>query len=366
MVSGDRACLAPGPTQRRLMQLSEGVAELHVVVPASAHRQQLGPNVFVYGSGGSSRIAQWLATVRATRQLIRKHRCNLVTAQDPFELGLAAYVASRGTGAKLHLQDHGAFLGNALFPTISRRRRLQYLLGRWLVKRAARVRTVSERGRRGLLAAGVNGAKIDVVPIGTDSERFSHIAEGRRYVNRRQYERVNLLYVGRLEREKGVDVLLAAMRDISWDRDERFYALDIAGDGTERYSLRSLEKEYVLDSVRWLGRVEDVASALERAHIMVVPSRSEGWGMAAIEAAASGLPTVMTDVGCAGEVFEHEKSALIVPAGDPKALADAIVRLGDDEQLQERLASAALEVVRRLPSPQQLLDANLASYQACL
>lgn len=354
MVSGDRACLAPGPTQRRLMQLSERLDELHVVVPAPAHRQQLGPNVFVYGSGGSSRIAQWLATVRTTRRLIRRYGCNVVTAQDPFELGLAAYVASWGTGAKLHLQDHGAFLGNALFPTITVRRRMQYILGKWLVKRAARVRTVSERGRRGLLAAGVDERRVDVAPIPADVSRLLPFASTRSYAVNDPFK---LVYVGRLEPEKGAAFLIGCL-DPSWE-------LTVVGSGSLEQRLRDRAVSCKAN-VTFVGQQMDVAPYLAAANVAVVPSLTEGWGLAAVEAAAAGLPVAMSDVGCAGELLMNGESALVVPPGDGGALHGILDRLANDEELRRSLGQAAARVAASLPSAEELLVANVASYQSCV
>lgn len=353
MVSGDRATLKPGPAQRRLMQLAERIGELHVVVPAPAHRQQLGPNVFVYGSGGSSRAGQWVRLVRRSRSLIREHRCNVATAQDPFELGKAAWLASMGTGAKLHLQDHGAFLGNPLFPTISTRRRLQYMLGKWLVKRASRVRTVSERGRRGLIAAGVKDERIDVVPIPVDAGRYAQLAAARRYDG----PGTSLLYVGRLEREKGVDVLIRSLMP-GWQ-------LTVVGSGSLEPSLKALAESVGAD-VRWAGQQQDIAQYLEAAEVALVPSLSEGWGLFAVEAAASGLPVAMTDTGCAGQLLVDGQSASVVRPGDTAALRDAIQRLVADAGLRRSFGSAGAAATSRLPDSGALFSATAQSYAACL
>jgi len=353
MISGDRAALKPGPLQRRLMQLAERSEQLHVVVPALKHRQQLGPNVWVYGSGGSSRVAQWFSTIHLARQIIARHQCNVITAQDPFELGLAAYLARLGTKAKMHLQDHGAFLGNKMFATISGRRRFQGMLGRWLVRRAARVRTVSERGRRGLIAVGVSADQVDVVPIPVDVSALSRLTAERRYDG----SGTSLLYVGRLEQEKGVEILIRSL-DPSW-------RLTVVGSGSLERELRSLASDLGV-SVAWAGYQSDLQQYLSAADIAVLPSLSEGWGLAAVEAAASGLPVVMSDVGCAGELLVDGESALVVLPGDVDALRAAIQRLVSDENLRRSLGSAAAEATSKLPDATTLFDATARSYSACL
>jgi glycosyltransferase involved in cell wall biosynthesis len=90
-------------------------------------------------------------------------------------------------------------------------------------------------------------------------------------------------------------------------------------------------------SVTWIEHQADVAPYLAKANIAVVPSLTEGWGLAAIEAAAAGLPIVMTDVGCAGELLVDGESALVVPPNDSNALSAAIARLASDFGLRQRL-----------------------------
>jgi glycosyltransferase involved in cell wall biosynthesis len=353
MISGDREALKPGPLQRRLMQLAERSEQLHVVVPALKHHQQLGPNVWVYGSGGASRVAQWFCTIHLARQIIARHQCNVITAQDPFELGLAAYLARLGTRAKLHLQDHGAFLGNKMFASISGRRGFQSTLGRWLVRRAARVRTVSERGKRGLVEAGVSADRVDVIPIPVDVSALSHLAAERRY----DALGTSLLYVGRLEQEKGIDVLIRSLQP-GWE-------LTVVGSGSLERELRSLASDRGA-SVTWVGYQSDLQPYLAAADIAVLPSLSEGWGLAAVEAAASGLPVVMSDVGCAGELLVDGQSALVVPPGDPTALQNALQRLTSDADLRRALGSAAAQATSKLPDATTLFDATAQSYTTCL
>jgi glycosyltransferase involved in cell wall biosynthesis len=79
----------------------------------------------------------------------------------------------------------------------------------------------------------------------------------------------------------------------------------------------------------------------ERASVVCVPSRREGYGMVAREAMAYGRPVVVTGVGGLVDAVENERTGLIVPPRDVQALRSAITRLLDDSPLRERLGSAA-------------------------
>ena len=354
MVSGDRQALKAGTVQRRLMQLADRIGELYVIVPTSRYKQQLNSNAWVYGSGGANKLSQWFSTIILAIKLIRSHNCQVVTSQDPFELGLVAYISSRWTRAKLHLQDHSAFLGNELFRRISVRRWLQYYLGYWLVRQASRIRTVSQRGARGLIAVGFTREKIDIIPIPSDVVSLARLAVTRKYLDK---EIMELVYIGRLEQEKGVDILIRALHP-TWH-------LTIVGSGSMEKSLRLLADTGGA-SISWAGQQSDLKSYLANADIAVLPSLTEGWGLFAIEAAASGLPLVMTNVGCAGELLKDGESALVVAPNDPTALSAAIDRLSADAELRQRLGQTAKQIITQLPAEETLYQLTANSYIAAI
>jgi len=251
---------------------------------------------------------------------------DVVTAQDPFACGWIGLVASRASRCALQVQDHSGQTSS--------------LLARYVLKRADRVRTVSQRGKKSLLSAGVPESKIDVISIATDISRFASI--------QRKPEK-NILCIARLEKEKGVDELLHAFSHLHEQYPD--YSLTIVGDGSLRKEL-----DIGLEGVEFVGSQSDVRSYLERAGLYVQPSSFEGWGLAVVEAAAAGLPIVMSDVGLAGEVIKDGESGLIVPPGDAHALAEAIETLLEDPALAERLGAQAKKAVQSLPTPERSVE----------
>jgi glycosyltransferase involved in cell wall biosynthesis len=143
-----------------------------------------------------------------------------------------------------------------------------------------------------------------------------------------------LLAVGRLIEIKGFDVLLRAFAAARRVVPE--LTLELAGAGPLDASLRSLAPE----GVTFLGRVPP-APAYERSAIVVVPSRGEGFGLVALEAAERGRAAIVSDVGGLPEIVTHGRTGLVVPAGDERALTAAIVELARDPERVRALGAAA-------------------------
>ncbi len=145
-----------------------------------------------------------------------------------------------------------------------------------------------------------------------------------------------LLVLAALVRRKGVDVLLEALTRLAAEGLRP--ALWVAGEGPERGALeRRSEALGLAPRVRLLGQRGDVADLLAACDVVVLPSRREGLGVAALEAAAAGRPVVASRVGGLLEVVEDRRTGLLVPPEDPTALANALHCLLRDDALRARL-----------------------------
>lgn len=99
--------------------------------------------------------------------------------------------------------------------------------------------------------------------------------------------------------------------------------------------------------LHWLGHVDDMPSLLRCIDIAVLPSYREGLPTGLLEAGATGLPIVTTNVTGCNDVVTHDVDGILVPAKDPAALAEAIVNLYQSKDLRERLGKSALMKVKR-------------------
>lgn len=158
----------------------------------------------------------------------------------------------------------------------------------------------------------------------------------------------SFLVIGRLTREKGVDILLSGWGDAP---------LEVVGEGDER---RALE-DTAPGGVRFRGAVpaSSIPDLLVNARALLIPSRSEGLPRIVVEAFAAGIPVVGSRVGGLPELVEHGVNGLLVDVDDVEGWREAVARLGDDE-LSTRLGMGAFATWERRHSPQ----AGLANLEA--
>lgn len=234
---------------------------------------------------------------------------------------------------------------------------------RWLYNRAVdSVIAISGGVRDALLAAGVQADRIRVVPSAVDPSRVQ-AAPGMRAAQRVAWGispgEVVLLVLGALERRKGQDVLLDAL-DVLGER-AREVRVVLCGEGSERPALES-RAAAAGGRVSLVGFQEEVAPCLAAADVIVVPSRHEGLGVAALEAMAAGKPVVVSRVGGLAEVVVDGESGLVVQSDDAGALAAALARLLDDPALRTRLAGTAQVRVMREYGIAAMAEGTLACY----
>lgn len=153
---------------------------------------------------------------------------------------------------------------------------------------------------------------------------------------------LQLLFLGRLSREKGAAVLVDALTILRGDGlDVR---LDVAGTGPERDALhRQVATRGLEPLVRFHGLVPRGAPLerrFDQAHILVLPSLEDLQPRVLLEAMARGVPVVASDVGNVSSLVGHERNGILVRPGDAQALAAAVARLAADAGLRARLARA--------------------------
>jgi glycosyltransferase involved in cell wall biosynthesis len=182
------------------------------------------------------------------------------------------------------------------------------------------------------LAHGLDAAKIVSIPNGVDLGAFSRP---------RREEPGLVLFCGRLNTQKRLDVLLRAVEKVKAAR------LEVAGTGEEEDALRALARSLGIEGrVDFLGARSDVAALHARAQVFCLPSASEGLPNALLEALAAGTPSVATDIPGNRDVATEGREGLLVPPGDVDALARAIARLLEDRALAGRLGAAGRERAR--------------------
>jgi glycosyltransferase involved in cell wall biosynthesis len=197
----------------------------------------------------------------------------------------------------------------------------------------ANSRAAAER----LLFEHVPAHKVAVVANGLDFDRVQH----------RQWRPKlrKVVMVANLRPEKGHDVLMDAAVDVL----RRFpdAEFEFVGGGPELEPLLArAEARRMAHAFTFLGHRDDVAARLAQADIFVLPSRSEAFPNAVLEAMAAGLPIVASGVGGILELVDAGKTGLLVPPGEPQPLGDAICRLMADPAYAGQLGDAARDQAR--------------------
>ncbi|MBE3128388.1 MAG: glycosyltransferase family 4 protein [Actinobacteria bacterium] len=159
----------------------------------------------------------------------------------------------------------------------------------------------------------------------------------------------NLLYAGRLSKEKGVEYLLKAMPLII--KEIPTVHLDIVGDGDEKHRLEILTKELNLEkSVAFIGSISysEVEKYYKKANIVIVTSIwPEPFGLIGPEAMSVGRPVIGTKVGGIPEWLEDGKTGYLVEPGDLKQIAKNVIKLLSDRKLMEKIGRNAMEKAKR-------------------
>lgn len=181
------------------------------------------------------------------------------------------------------------------------------------------------------LVAERHGHRPAVVPMSGDPEVF--YPRGDRAVA----GPIRVVAMLRYEERRGFRFLLPALRAVA-----AHPGVEIVLFGAHRYE----EEDFPHTHAGVLSR-DGVARLLSTAHIVVDPSLFQGFGLVGLEAMASGAACVLTDSGGVMEYARHDDNALVVPPGDERALAAAILRLVEERPLRERLAAAGLATARR-------------------
>lgn len=209
--------------------------------------------------------------------------------------------------------------------------RLVDLLGSFVTKRYI---AVSKFIKSKLVKSGIDSKKIQVIYNGV---KFKDSAP-------RQKRRLVVGSVGRLHPVKGFDILIKAFSLL----ENRRLRLKIAGEGGELDNLKALVKELNLeDRVEFVGFQKDVTKFLDSIDIYVQPSRSEGFGLAVVEAMSRELPIVVTPVGSLEEIVKNQETGLVARGIEPNALVDAITYMAsnfeESKQMGENARVAVVE-----------------------
>lgn len=368
----DRAMFTEGSAvEKRTRLYGTLVDELHIIVFSHTSHElaekQIDSTIYLYPTASRHKLLYMFDAFFIGLKIIKrigKERV-LVTTQDASETGIVGWLLSVVKKVPLHVQVHVDIL-SPHFISNSFSNWFRVLLSRCTFSRATRIRVVSARIKQSLIAKYGEAIEtmIDVLPIYVDVSSFIPSDEK---IERNNRAAKRILIVSRLESEKNVSLAIDVFNKVLVEHSE--VRLTIAGDGRERKMLEKKVKECgISDTVDFVGWVDDLPRLYADAIVYVQTSNYEGYGMTLLEAAASGLPIVTTDVGLVGEVLLDGKSAYVCPVGEADCLAAHISNLLNDAEAAHSLAAAALDAAKQAQksSVEMYMEKYLESWKKTL
>ena len=340
---------ATSAARARMRSYAAAIGELHIVSAARKEAVEEQDGTLFLHPIHAWKLFRMKALANRAHELILEHTIEVVSAQDPFEHGLAALRATRGTQARLHIQVHTDFLSpwfiksdNWRSPSV----RMPFL-NRWrrriadrVLPEAVGIRAVSERVKESLVARyGSRIAEPSVIPVPVGAAVPAPVALPKYPFT------FALIAVGRLEPEKRIEDILAALKLVA--PHYPMVGLFVVGEGRRRRELEDMTRSLGLfDKVVFLGERSDARALMGSAQAFIQASAYEGYGRTLLEAALAKVPIITTDVGIVGEVFKGYEEVLSVPVADPTALSLGIVGLIEDNRVRQELPMRAEAAAR--------------------
>ena len=349
-IGSDQTLLhSTGRLLERLLPLAESAGELAVIVRGSKDETKvLSPHLRVYSVCGSKPVV-FFKILRIGKTLLLRTPFDLITVQDVYFLALIGYLLSRRFKIPLEIQVHGLekFTG------------LRKLLAPVLLRRADQIRVVSERLRK-LLTTNYSllTTKIYTLPIYSQTEVPMQTIERKAVPHP-----FTFLTVGRLVPVKDIGMQIEALAELA--REFPDVRLLIVGEGKEGGKLKLQARSSKLEAkIRFEGRQENPGQYYKDADAFLLTSISEGWGLVVTEAAAYGLPIVMTDVGLAGEFIKDGENGIVIPVGDKRALVMAMKEMITNSAKRTRLGENARTSFLALPKKEEQIQKQIIQWHS--
>jgi glycosyltransferase involved in cell wall biosynthesis len=318
---------------------------------AKLHKAGIGVDVLEVT--GKWQLAHNRRQVKRLAALLDEHQTDLLHSHL-FHADMFARLAMKRCGVERHV--------HTVHVAERRWRPWRFMWARWMRRRCDRIVAVSTSVRdHHSRQSHLPLSDYTVIPNGIDVGRFTPDADIRRQF-RMKWDigpgEALAIFVGRLDKQKGVDVLLDAARLLQGRGSD--VTLLIAGAGPMQAQVEAACGE--CETLYHLGFIEDIVPFLQAADMFVLPSRWEGWPLALGEAMAAGLPAIGAAAPGITDVITDGQTGVLVDVGDAAALAEAIERLAADAGERQRLAGAGREMIAGEFTTDQFIAAHESLY----
>jgi glycosyltransferase involved in cell wall biosynthesis len=344
-IGTDRKIFEEGSHVRaRMVEYGKLFTELHIIIftleGTGFRKQKISDNVWIYPTKSKKRWRYPFDARTVFFQEMANVQPHVVTAQDPFETGLAAWLIRRKKPMKLHVQIHTDFM-SPYFARQSGLNRLRVMIARWLLPKADGVRAVSDRIKQSLAKIKKTlPAKTTVLPIYTDISAFKDAPVLLDLHGMYPQFSFIILMASRLTPEKNIGFALALLKEIIIKYPN--VGLVIVGEGSDQRYLQGLALRYHVDrNVVFEPWQTNLASYYRTADVFLTTSLYEGYGLTLIEAAASGCPIVASDVGIVKQIVEQGVNGYVCDLAHQHTFLEKLMAMIADPELTATLKKAA-------------------------
>lgn len=285
-----------------------------------------------------------LALAVRMHEVVRDHRLDLLHVHYAIPHATSGWIARemlRDSGSDIVLVTtlHGTDI------TIVGQDPSFHSITRFSIERSDRITAVSEYLKRETIRAfGCAGHEVEVIPNFVDPEVYDRTRYDRVMRNGLPNGKPVLMHISNFRPVKRVQDVVRVFARV---RQELPATLVMVGDGPDRVlAEEEVRASGVEADVHFFGRIETVAPLLANADLFLLPSESESFGLSALEALASGVPVIASDVGGLPEVVKHGETGALLPVGDTEAMAAGALEYLRDRARWEAASHAAASDAR--------------------
>ncbi|HEY9117567.1 MAG TPA: glycosyltransferase family 4 protein [Roseivirga sp.] len=248
------------------------------------------------------------------------------------------------------------------FDAKKQKRTLYFLVSRWAEKRMKSSFTISNGLKDFFLATGLSSSdKMGLIYYGFDLPD-NHLKKGKETYRFSNYQ---IIIAGRLIPFKGHVFLINALAKVVDNFQD--VILVVAGSGPLEESLKGHVKELGLENnVKFLGYTQDVGAFMANSDVVVIPSKSEGFGVVFLEAFSAKSPVVAWNVPAGNELIDHNKSGYLVPPYDETELAQRLIDILSNPEAQKPIVEAAYQRLKTNFNLNTMVDETILFYESAL
>lgn len=335
------------PTFRRHKAYADEVSSLSFIVytpKRDGFSKAVDGNFSIYPTNSANKLTYFFDTLKIGKSIIREKGIDIVVTQDPLATGFCGYILKKKLGIVWVCNIHGDYINNSHWLNESPKNRIKNVAAKFLMKRADGLRVVSKFIQKKMIELGMNP---DAVVHATPSVKIDDFHKGdfNKDQLKEKYGLKNkkvILFVGRIEREKEIPLLLETMKRLK--RVLPSAHLIVAGRGTLLDKMKRMAGRLGIDDcVEFTGQLpfKKLMEYYKLSDVFVLVSYYEGAAKVLKEAAVAGLPIVATEVSGSDEIVIDGRSGYLIPVGDTEALNKRLVELLSDGQMAERMGRTA-------------------------